>query len=309
MSEAQSIPAPRTFRHSLPVALATLALITLALSYSGAWFAPGDSLAVGRPHLSLVVILLALWLWWAEALKLAMVCLLAGSTSAAALLSYALPGTAAPGTYTLYQKNLLFKAWPRQPLADDILASGADIVTLQEVSTHNRQYMRSLFEAYPTQVICPSRAGFDVAILTRFEQVEGGADCGAGGGLALLQVRLPQGQTVWIASLHLLWPWPYGQPEQLRRLLPRLSALEGPVILAGDFNMVPWGASVARIAQATGTERIGPAHDTFPHFRPLLPLPIDHVLLPAGSAGLVLMRDQLSSDHHGLLASFSLPPT
>ena len=307
MSDKRIFLSLRSLSTALPLLIAILALAALGLSYTGAWFAPGDSLAVGRPNLIVVVTLMALWLWWVRAVKLALMCLLAGGIRAGTLATYYLPAPPSGGPVTLYQKNLLHTAWPRTPLADEILASGADIVTLQEVSVHNRRYMKRLFDAYPAQIICPFRAGFDVAILSRYPAISGTAGCGQNDGLALMQVALPDGQRLWIAALHLYWPWPYSQPEQLVRLLPRLAALEGPIVLAGDFNMVPWGASVARIAKASGTQRIGRAHDTYPNFRPLLSLPIDHVLLPKGSQGRTEMRPLHGSDHHGLFVEFALP--
>lgn len=307
MSSARISLSLRSLRTGFPKVIAVLALTALGFSYTGAWFAPGDNLAVGRPNLIVVVTLTALWLWWVRALRLAFICLLAGGISAGLLAPYYLPDHAANGPLTLYQKNLLHKAWPRYPLADEIIASGADIVTLQEVSPHNKRYMKRLFDTYPAQIICPFRAGFDVAILTRYPIIPGTAGCAQNDGLALMQVRLPDGQRLWVAALHLYWPWPYSQFEQLARILPHLRNLEGPVVLAGDFNMVPWGASVARIAQATGTQHIGRVHDTYPHFRPLLTLPIDHVLVPRGTQGRTEMRPLHGSDHHGLFVKFTLP--
>ena len=301
-------PSFQSIRTVVPVAIALLALTALGLSYTGHWFAPGDSLAVGRPYLSGAVTLMALWLWCIKAVRPAVICLLAGALSTATMAQHYLPGPTGGGPHTLYQKNLLYKAWPRYPLADEIIASGADIVTLQEVSPHNQRYMKRLFEAYPTQIICPFRAGFSVAVLTQLPPVPGTAECVSTDGLALMQVELPEGQRLWVAALHLYWPWPYSQFDQLARILPRLRALEGPVVLAGDFNMLPWGASVARVARATGTRRIGPVHDTFPHYQPLMTLPIDHVLLPHGSTAQTEVRPLHGSDHLGLFVTFTLPP-
>lgn len=47
-------------------------------------------------------------------------------------------------TYTLYQKNMLFRDVNRTALIRDIRASEADFVTLQEVSQANRVMMRVL---------------------------------------------------------------------------------------------------------------------------------------------------------------------
>ena len=57
-------------------------------------------------------------------------------------------------------------------------------------------------------------------------------------------------------------------------LLAVLLPVTGPVLIGGDFNMVPWGARNDIIAGATDTRRVGRALNTFPRFGPLLPLPI-----------------------------------
>jgi endonuclease/exonuclease/phosphatase (EEP) superfamily protein YafD len=294
---------------SILTGIAALAGVALALGYTGAAWPPGDALAVGRIHASVVLALAGGLLILTRATRRGLLAASAGLAVAASVVwCYLAPAGPAPeGTiYRLYQKNLLAHAWPRRPLAAEIVASGAEIVTLQEVSAHNREFMGALFAAYPTQVSCPFAGVGDVAILSLWPMVPGTASCAGQDGLALVRLVAPDGQEVWAASLHLYWPWPFGQAGQVERVIPRIMALDGPVILAGDFNMVPWGASVRRIAQAARAERAGPYRTTFPEFAPLAPFAIDHVLLPAGAAVLTETRPGHGSDHLGVLAHFSL---
>lgn len=107
-----------------------------------------------------------------------------------------------------------------------------------------------------------------------------------------------------MVTLHLHWPWPHGQAAQVDILASAIAALDRPVVVAGDFNMVPWGASVARIERAARARRTGATVTTFARF-PLLPLPIDHVLLPEGWAGRQSVLAELGSDHRGLLVHFA----
>ena len=118
-----------------------------------------------------------------------------------------------------------------------------------------------------------------------------------------MQLRTPDGP-VWLVSVHLHWPYPYRQPEQVELILPILERLEGPVIIGGDFNMVPWSNTMGRIEAAARAEVLGPMVTTY-WLRDLVPLSIDHVLAPAG--GTVFARTWLGSDHAGLVARFDLP--
>lgn len=120
-----------------------------------------------------------------------------------------------------------------------------------------------------------------------------------------MQVETPDGP-VWVVSLHLHWPYPMGQAAQVRALLPELAALKGPVVLGGDFNMVPWSHSIRAIAAATNTRRIGAVQYTLP-LKGLYTLPIDHLLVPqTPQAASTEKRPLLGSDHYGVLARFSI---
>jgi endonuclease/exonuclease/phosphatase (EEP) superfamily protein YafD len=287
--------------------LTLLTLVLLGLGFCGGWMPLGDTLAVGRLHLAALLVLAAAFLFKLRARRLALIALVTAVLASGQIVAgFYPPDAAASGRYTLYQKNLLGRAWPRYPLADEIVASNADFVTLQEVSDHNLRFMDKLFQAYPSKKHCDFRKVGGVTVMSRFPVVPGSAQCGDLDGLALMQVLLPHGEAVWIASLHLHWPFPYEQAEQVERVVARLKLLRGPVILAGDFNMVPWGSSVARVARAARAHRLGPYRPSYPIFGPLLFLPIDHVMLPDGASGNTEIRPAHGSDHLGILARFDL---
>jgi endonuclease/exonuclease/phosphatase (EEP) superfamily protein YafD len=287
--------------------LVLVLLLLLGLGYSGAWLPLGDSLAIFRPQLAICLALTALFLLHHQAWKTGLVALvLAASTFGPVLGGFLTADVAVSGPYTLYQKNLRRKAWPRYSLADEIVAAGADFVTLQEVSDHNLHFMAKVFRTYPYKVICDISQARGVAVLSRFRMVAGSAECADTDGLALMKVILPDGQPLWLVSLHLHWPYPFGQAVQADRVAARLRLLEGPVVLAGDFNMVPWGQSVVQIAAAARVHRLGPYRFSFTKFGLLAPLPIDHVFLPDGATGGTELRPTLGSDHYGIFARFKL---
>lgn len=284
-------------------------LIGLVLiGFSGRFFAPGDAAAVVRPQAGALLIPLAAALWLMTARLSAFFSL----TIAAIAL-----GSVAPGFFVsktdcseaclkLYQKNLLAKAWPRYSLADDIIASGAEIVTLQEVSDHNRKFMADMFNHFPTAVTCKFRPAQDVAVLTSLPAVGGSGFCLAEVGLAGIQVLAPNNQLIWVLSVHLEWPFPFDQYHQSQIIAERIANLEGPVLIAGDFNIVPWGGSLRRIKEAAGNYRLGAFRNTYRSGGFLLPLPIDTVLVPKGVTGTVELRPYMGSDHLGVLTNIAL---
>ena len=287
--------------------LSGLGLLFLLLGYLGQWLALGDSFAVGRLQVSFVLLALSALLFAMHSRVLAFV-LVAASLGAGGtvLWGFVQPQKSQAGTYQLYQKNLLGRAWPRYSLANEIVGLNPDFVTLQEVSDHNLRFMRKMFEFFPSQISCDFLANKSVAVLSRHPVVPGTAQCDDRDGLALMQVEVPDQGRVWLASVHLLWPFPYDQAQQVGKITERLKNLTGPVLLGGDFNMVPWGSSVSSIAQSARMKRVGPYRVTYPKYMPVFPFPIDHILLPAGANATIDVRPLLGSDHLGLLARFDL---
>lgn len=273
-----------------------LAILALILGYLG-WLHPaGDLLAVGRGHAVVAVLVLAIiaslmGMRMAAFLSI-LFALLAGTP---VVLAMVFPG--APGTFTLYQKNMKYRNAALTELAADIRATDPFAVTLQEVSEPNRALLTDLADHWPHQLVCPFAAVGSTAVLSRLPPVEGATVCAPG--LSAMQVVWNEAP-VWIVSIHLHWPWPYGQPAQTRKLRPVLEGLEGPVLIGGDFNMVRWGQSVQGLARAARSVAAGPSTGSFLGFEPLLRLPIDHAFAPSG--GRVEPRPALGSDHLGLLA-------
>lgn len=281
--------------------IAALSLLALVASYGGALHPAGDSLAVFRPVLAGVLILAGLGLrrvvWQIGAALL-------GVAAVAPLIWVALPVAAPQGGVVIYQKNLRFDLADPSDLIWDMQQTGADIVLLQEVSQRTLSIPQRLHNSHPHQVICPAHRVGAVAILSRFP-FAGPPDCHRNTGLATARIETPVGQ-VSTAVLHLHWPWPSIQSQQRLKLLPALRDLPQPVIVAGDFNMVPWSHSVASIEAATGTTRVGPVRPSFV-LQGVYPMPIDQVLAPTGWQAQVQMRDLLGSDHRGMLARIAPP--
>jgi endonuclease/exonuclease/phosphatase (EEP) superfamily protein YafD len=287
-----------------PVALGLLLLLFVGLF--GEWVPFADSVSVFRPQIAaLTGVLGAVCLLFRKRILGALIIACAVAVQASAVAASAGRASENATAMSLYQKNLLGTGSSPRAIADDIRSTTPDFVTLQEISDHNLREVESLMTSYPAHVICRSGKVRGVALFSAHPLIPGTARCYSDLNLVLAQVDAGE-HRVWVASLHLRWPFPYGQAYQSRRVADVLSALHGKIVIAGDFNMVPWGGSVARIARAVGGNTLGSAVNSFPAFEPLVPLAIDHVLLPSGARGTVESRPLLGSDHYGLLAWFEL---
>ena len=265
-----------------------------------------DSVGVFRPQIAFLTGALgAVVLISRKRFEGALFLICAVAAQASALADSTGHGKADSYSMALYQKNLLVTGSSPEAIAEDIRTIAPDFVTLQEISDHNLPQVQSLTSSYPAHVICHTSKVRAVALFSVHPLITGSARCYADLHLALAQADIGE-ERIWVASVHLRWPFPYGQADQARRVANVLSALEGKVIVAGDFNMVPWGGSVARITRAIRGQIARPAVNSFPAFQPLVPLAIDHVLLPSGTGAFVEARPLLGSDHYGLLTRFEL---
>ncbi|MEO0772713.1 MAG: endonuclease/exonuclease/phosphatase family protein [Pseudomonadota bacterium] len=275
--------------------LTGLTLAALGMSFLGALHPVGDSLAVFRVVIAGGLILLALMARGAWRLMLVGAGL-AGIVSAAV---HKWPGASpSPGSNyaVLYQKNVFHQNTDLMALAEDILVSNAQVVTLQEMAPQNDPLLARLQDAYPYQHLCRfSRGG--TAVLSRVKPLSV-APCQKDYAMARITVDLGVGHPVDVMSVHLAWPFPDVQPVQVQDLLSDLQALDRPVLIGGDFNMVPWSHTLSSVARASGSRRVGAAQTTF-KIGPL-PISIDHVFAPDG--GTTERRALLGSDHFGLRA-------
>lgn len=278
---------------------ALLTLLALA-TWAGPLHPAADSLAVLRVPLVTLAVLAVIWTNWPRMLRWPLAGLGLIVLGHLVAMKLAAPD---PGGVTVYQRNLWFGNDQMDSVAAEIRVLQPDVVTLQEVSEGNRVLLTQLRSDYPYQKFCGFRGWNGMAVLSKYPVVASDSFCTPRRGLAGARVRLPGGP-VWVVSVHLGWPWPYEQRAQVDRIEGLVAGLDGTVVLSGDFNMVPWGSNVRRLARAARVRRAGPLRPTYRLKEagwPLaLPLPLDHVWAPGGGRSEVL--PPIGSDHAGILA-------
>ncbi len=287
------------------VAVTAIAFLLLLAGFGAPLHPAGDTIGVFRVPLAVITIAGALLLWRPRPATLPVALI------AVVVLVSQFPGPApekpAEPMLTLYQQNLLYSRTDHAAFLAEIRRQAPDVITLQEVSEQNVAIIDALSDLYPHRQFCPVGDRFGEAVLTRLPVEEDSVDCLPDGGLALLRVGTEAGP-MWIGSVHLNWPWPRGQAAEVDELLPVLEALEGPVLLAGDFNAVPWSHTVRRMARAVGARRAGPGGASFVLPFIHLPVTIDHIVAPEGFDGGAKVMPRLGSDHRGVFAWLDRAP-
>ena len=271
-----------------------LSLVAIAGGFAGGVHPVGDSLSAFR-------LPLCVGAWILAVASLSRVWILrAGAVLVPLTVVAAWPylggggGTSEPAL-RLYQKNMLWNAQTRAALFADFRDSGADVLTLQEVNARNLDALTALADTFPHRHHCAFRFVGGTAVLSRrpFLQTLPCTD-----GMSAVQIATNNGP-LWVIAVHVSWPFPYAQTDHVADLRAALRGLDGPVVLAGDFNMAPWGHAVGQLFAQLGVDRITPARGTYDLFG-VIPLPLDHVhsTLPGN---LVAVRPKLGADHRGVL--------
>ena len=283
-----------------------------------------DSLSHFRLHLAVVGVVLALLLALLRnplgAAALGVISILSFGLTVWPSVSTNKQATAADGpTYRLVQANLRFDNRTPEAFLRLVAQNRPDVIALQEVSDVWLPKLKAINSAYPHQLFCPgtNRVG-GVAILSRRPFAQGGiSTCANAGALAVQSVDF-NGTKVTVTSVHLKWPWPHGQAQQLAAMEARfreIKAADSPTLIGGDLNATPWSQTAESIANATATQILPQWRGTW--LLPVFPnawvtfagLPIDNIL----SGGLTLQSAKtlpdIGSDHRSILIEFSIAPT
>ncbi|MEO0913990.1 MAG: endonuclease/exonuclease/phosphatase family protein, partial [Pseudomonadota bacterium] len=225
---------------------AVFALVVLVCAglFAGFWgeaHPAADSAAAFRVHLLIVLGALglpAVFLrgWGAFGIAAAAAAATLWATSAFLLP----PGSPERADLRLFSQNLRFS----NPEAEAVIAAvrgfDADVVVLQEVSEITRPVFDTLARRYEVAEFCPFGGVGGVAVLARLP-LAGDVLCARGQGLLLVPLETEAGPIAF-ASVHLPWPWPHRQAELSQRIAGLLAERRERMVIAGDFNMAPWGA-------------------------------------------------------------------
>lgn len=290
-----------------------LAIAALAGGFLSAIFPLADSLSHFRFHLSLFLALTAGLLMLMKAKRSAAFSVFV-SMIGFTMMYPALPNPSSNGqngiSYKFIQFNTLFNN-PKIPHAIEMLKRETpDVLALQEVSSNTKTIYDAMVAEMPSHLTCRFAGVGEVAILSKHPKL--GERCIDKLGLVWMQVNI-DGTPVTMASLHLHWPYPYRQWQQLERLRNEFEAMPRPVMLAGDFNAAPWSETLKRVQRWTDTGIVPGLRLTlrkgFPMVGVIPFLPLDHFLIdPRVTAIDVRSGPQVGSDHLPVILKFRIAP-
>ena len=283
-----------------------LLALLIFLSFLGSFFPIGDSFAVFRVELTLLLAIGGAFAFFAGRTVIPLIAATTVILSVFSMSPFLGREALVPDPdFRLHQHNVLYGNPELDTLIAEIDRIGADVLTLQEISQTNFEPLKdTLLEDLPHFTVCLYNRG-GVAVMARDMGAMLANGCAAKGRLAWMRLETDVGPVTFV-SIHQLWPWPMGQFSENEILADVIADLPRPVIVAGDFNNVPWSAVARETAQAAGG-RLARGHARSFQFR--LPWPrvrIDHVIAPIGADVSARLTPGWGSDHLGVTAEIKL---
>lgn len=303
--------------------LSGLALVALVLlvAISVDLGIPGQALVNSlRFHIGIPALLLALTMVLAGArlrgaLMLVLVGLSLGQGASILIEQQARRDTLEASTPVASFRLLSFNVLGSNPTGGDaaryIIDSGADVVVVMEARGVAAQ-LPALDARYPYRIGCKAIADCDLAILSRWPFLSSKQEILVALSrqrLTQVSVMVAENHPVTVVAAHLSKPY-FDDTAlyDIEQLLRALDKVEGPVVLAGDFNSAAWSTQISAFAIAANL--IPPPHypGTWPVELGPLGVPIDNMF----SRGTALIRtieptpQAFGSNHLGLIATVEL---
>lgn len=235
------------------------------------------------------------------------------STISAAVVAPYLPLGGAVGSdgasLKILSVNISFGRFSPRRLLEIIREENPDVLIAQELTPYADKELAALDTAFPYRFKLPADGAYGIGIWSRleFEEVKPLA-------LARLpaiqaRVKASPGNAFTLFGVHLSAPTTPRRAEsrniELRELATRVQAIDGPVLVAGDFNSTPYSPYFAEFLAATGLEdarRGRTLSASWPTAWWLAGIPIDHV---AANDGLSILSHRrladFGSDHYGIV--------
>ena len=183
--------------------------------------------------------------------------------------------------------NLLQKNHDHGRALDVLSGAGADVVVLLEVDRAWLTALRPLLARYPHRVLEPRDNTYGMAVLSRLPLSDARTLSTFGDDTPLVTgvLRMPDGKGVRLWAIHPRPPRPTqdtaDRDAELVMTARQVRAQDGPTVVAGDLNDVPWSRTTTLLKDVSGTldPRIGrsPAPTFDAHWPAALRWPLDDV--------------------------------
>lgn len=239
--------------------------------------------------------------------------------NAVVVLPWYLKGSDAPlrdiSSIRIIQSNVLAENTNHQRFIDQIRASSADIISVQEVNSEWANSLEELNDEYPFRVLLPREDNFGLAVLSKIPIDEQSIIDLAQSGIPSIKISVNlQGRKITLIAVHTVPPISKDyfklRNAQLRDLANTASRIDNPIIVMGDLNITLWSSyytSFTKEASLVNARSGFGVLPTWPTSIPFMPIPIDHILMSEELIALEAhVGEDIGSDHYPFIAELGL---
>jgi endonuclease/exonuclease/phosphatase (EEP) superfamily protein YafD len=229
-------------------------------------------------------------------------------------------------TIKVMTHNIFGLNFDMERVDEAIRAEDPDIVALQEYFPEQSGLDALLADRYPYSVRCRGgkRANLGLYSKLPFEKTMEPEACPANaqGAQRIAHIvgrfTLSTGTSFSLMTTHMDWPYPIErQRDQMAAAAESINAIEGPLVVVGDFNSTPWSYALKAFEASSGLRRETRNLVTYPELftvpRGMLRLepflPLDHVFQRGVIVSELHRGVQTGSDHLPVVFTFSVAPT
>lgn len=196
-----------------------------------------------------------------------------------------------------------------EPLANNVKLADPDVVILLEANNAIKQLISSS-GIYPYELPCGQVC--DLVAFSKFPIKESSRakliSIWPSPRYGQVTIEIDEKTSATVVPVHLTKAWVPQSIFEPRRLQALLAQIDGPLIIAGDFNAAPWSLRMRQVADDNDIyfKRLSPA--TWPVRARQFGIPIDHIGVRTGAEILSLegWDGAIDSNHRGLLAEIKI---
>jgi endonuclease/exonuclease/phosphatase (EEP) superfamily protein YafD len=219
---------------------------------------------------------------------------------------------AATSRIKILSVNISFRQFSPRRLLELIREANPDVVVAQELTPYAAEVLADLDNSFINHFKLPADGPYGIAVWSRLELETVGPFALGRQPAIEARVRAPGG-TFTLLGVHLNAPTgprrAAARNAELIELARRSAAIDGPLIVAGDFNITPYSPLFQDwlvASKLTDTRRHRTPSVSWPAVLPIFGIPIDHVAVSRELAILSHRRlPNFGSDHYGVLVELA----
>jgi endonuclease/exonuclease/phosphatase (EEP) superfamily protein YafD len=197
-----------------------------------------------------------------------------------------------------------------------LLDLDADVLVLTEVTPLAAMYIKQVVLGFPYRLVEPRENKYGIAVLSQFPLQNARIEALGKPYIPMVRADITVGDSIMhLIAIHLETPrkvaYYASRNGQLRELAELAHDMEGPLVVAGDWNTTPWSHAYRRFERESGLRNSRQGFGIMPTWSARQPFPwfpIDQIVVSDGiRVAASHAGPNIGSDHLSFIATVEVP--